>query len=286
MIQPKLVNNEDIKEIEKFMKYHNSHRAMNNKTMIELWKDYVGLSYAIEDGFLFLFEEKFECTACAPLGEGNLKEALAKIKEYKKHVNGNNNVYCIDESDVEKYEELGYEVEELEDYGEYVYLSEKLITLSGKKLHKKRNHINKFKKTYEYEYHSVRSEICDQLCEFIKKWYKDKILENELLFEQEAIRNFLVNDPNAKAGVIMIDNEIVAFAAGEQVAEDMACVYFEKSDVEHRDVYPVINMEFVKNEFPNIKYINRQEDLGVEGLRKAKRSYYPEFQVKNFQIKL
>jgi hypothetical protein len=106
--------------------------------------------------------------------------------------------------------------------------------------------------------------------------------------EKKAIYEILNYDIGVdyRAGAILTDNKVVAFAIGEQISDDMACVYFEKADTDIKGSYAVINNEFVKNEFSHLLYINRQEDLGISGLKKAKESYNPVFKVKNYFMKL
>lgn len=164
---------------------------------------------------------------------------------------------------------------------EYIYLSEKLITLSGKKLQSKRNHINRFKADNpDWEYFPITSQ--KELHECIKmldEW--ENIKENtdkSLQYDYIATRLMLEHFDNLqlKGGAIRINGKIVAFTIGEQLTEDSFVVHVEKAFGEVNGAYTIINQQFIQHEASQFKYINREEDMGIESLRKAKQSYQPE----------
>ncbi|MBN2852746.1 MAG: DUF2156 domain-containing protein [Clostridia bacterium] len=264
------------------------HKALTTPTLLCLWRDYLGLELCEHDGFLYIFERNFNYIAYPPYGEGDLVQALKNIKEYQKSKFGKNLIICINENQKNQFEKLGFTVNEDENRHEYVYLSENLAYLEGKKYHKKRNHISNFKKNYDYEYQKIDSSNFSEVTGFLEKWYAERMdsMTAELKHEKQALLNFIefIDKINYKAAIIKVNNEVAAFTAGEIIADDMAVIYFEKATEQYKSVYPVINNEFILNEFIGIKYINRQEDLGIEGLRRAKKSYYPEFLVKNYTM--
>ena len=100
-------------------------------------------------------------------------------------------------------------------------------------------------------------------------------LENELKIIRRVFENF--DELDCKGAVLRIDGKVVAFAMGAQIRSDTFCVHFEKAFSSIRGAYPMINQQFVENELSEYKYIDREDDLGLENLRKAKLSYYPEF---------
>lgn len=166
------------------------------------------------------------------------------------------------------------------DLCDYVYLASDLINLSGKKLHAKKNHVNSFTKKYagRWEYNAITESnlpllkrACDYL--FTPEQREDKELCDEFEANNELIDNFSVL--KLRAGVITVDGNIAAFTIGEQMNADTALIHAEKCDRDYDGLFTVICNEFVKREFSSLTYINCEEDMGHEGLRKAKLSYNP-----------
>jgi len=143
-------------------------------------------------------------------------------------------------------------------------------------------------KNNKYTYERINVEDIPLVINLLEQWNEKMGYSIDLNVEKQAINELLNYDigVNYKAGAIVLDSKVVAFAIGEKISDDMACVYFEKADTSIKGSYAVINNEFVKHEFPDVMYINRQEDLGLEGLIKAKESYNPVFKVKNYSMKL
>ena len=179
----------------------------------------------------------------------------------------------------------GYKFTELRNNAEYVYLSEKLRTLAGKKLHAKRNFVMRFSSKYEYEFLTYRQEYFDEIKSLFKKWEMEKLenVEDTAEFKKEAkeeenivlsvLQNLEEND--CFADILRVDGKIIGFSIGELLPTGVGAVFFEKADVTYEGAYPMINKLFVEKHFEGVKYINRQEDMGDEGLRKAKLSYHP-----------
>lgn len=287
MLNPKPVSHTNIEEIKKYFTYADSHMSLAQFTTTYLWRHSTGLLYDIEDDFLYLFEKHYNYAAPLPLGGKDIFKALEKVKEYKMHIGGNNLVYCIPEDKIDIFAGK-FEVLEEPDFAEYVYLSSDLIELSGKKFHAKKNHLNQFIKNNDYYYERISSKDIPLVLELLEIWNEKKEYSSDLYIEKQSISELLNYDIGVdyKAGVIITGGRVVAFAIGQRIADDMACVYFEKADISVKGSYAAINNEFVKNEFSDVKYINRQEDLGLPGLIKAKESYNPIFKVKNYSITL
>jgi hypothetical protein len=173
---------------------------------------------------------------------------------------------------------------------DYVYSAEKLATLSGKKLHAKRNFINRFLKQYEGRWkfepiinNEVSGKNIEACCYLDNLWSADKAAEGEKDVIDSVLKQY--SQLGLDGGVLFIDDSPVAFTIGERVCCDTFVVHFEKA-LSHVDgAYPMINKEFVNyiiSKYPEIKYINREEDMGLESLKKAKQSYYPEFLVEKY----
>ena len=174
---------------------------------------------------------------------------------------------------------------------DYVYYREELATLKGKKLQQKRNHVNRFMKTYpNWEYKSATPELIKLCIEKENEWYdsnedyKHQDIDNErqaLLFAMNHAEEI-----GLRGGVLFVDNNIVAFTFGFPINYKTFGVHFEKADINYTGAFTVINQMFANDISEEFVYINREEDLGIEGLRKAKLSYNPAFLITKGLIKL
>ena len=164
---------------------------------------------------------------------------------------------------------------------DYIYLTQDLIDLKGRDFHSKKNHLNYFKKTFDYEYVKLTSDMADDAMRFIDEFNKRKEVpasEMELLkMEEEAMEDVFVNLEKVgyEAGAILIDDKIEALAIGGRLGNKMITEHVEKANVNFRGLYQAINNEFCKSTASWAKYINREEDMGIPNLRKAKLSYRP-----------
>ena len=164
---------------------------------------------------------------------------------------------------------------------DYIYLTQDLIELKGRDFHSKKNHLNYFKKTFEYEYVQLTSDMADDAMRFIDEFNRRKEVpanEMELLkMEEEAMKDVFENLEKVgyEAGAILIDGNIEAIAVGGHLGSKMITEHVEKANVNFRGLYQAINNEFCKHTASWAKYINREEDMGIPNLRKAKLSYRP-----------
>ena len=164
---------------------------------------------------------------------------------------------------------------------DYIYRTQDLIDLKSRDYHGKKNHLNYFHKTFEYEYVTLISDMADEAMKFIADFNKRKEIpanEMELLkMEEEAMSDVFVNLEKVgyKAGAILIDGNIEAIAIGGRLGSKMITEHVEKANVNFRGLYQAINNEFCKHVASWAKCINREEDMGIPNLRKAKLSYRP-----------
>lgn len=163
---------------------------------------------------------------------------------------------------------------------DYVYSRESLSTLKGKKLHGKRNHINKFLSKYpDYEYKKLTPEMVEDCIALYDKWImeKDEETAKTLQTEKRSVLRALNNmeELGLIGGTIYIDNKLCAFTVGERLHPHMQLIHIEKGDTNYDGIFPMINQQYVLHECTDVELINREEDMGIEGMRKAKRSYQP-----------
>lgn len=165
---------------------------------------------------------------------------------------------------------------------EYIYVTEKLINLSGKKLQSKRNHINRFKAEnpdWAFSPITERAEV-DECLRMLIEWEdlnsdrEDKTLRYDYIATKTMLENF--DTLQLCGGYIRANGKIVAFSIGESVNEDTFVVHVEKAYSGINGAYAIINQQFAEHCGADYKYINREEDMGFENLRKAKLSYYPD----------
>lgn len=171
------------------------------------------------------------------------------------------------------------------DGSDYIYNSSDLINLSGKKYHGKRNHIKRFMEN-AWEFEPITSDNLDDCILFSTQFYNNNENDYSAIIEQYAIDLFFMNMDylNLKGGVLKADNRIVGITIGEQLNSDTFVVHIEKALADVQGAYPMICNQFAKANAAELKYINREEDLGLEGLRKSKLSYKPAFMVDKYTV--
>ncbi|MDR1702138.1 MAG: phosphatidylglycerol lysyltransferase domain-containing protein [Sporomusaceae bacterium] len=174
---------------------------------------------------------------------------------------------------------------------DYVYSAQDLIELKGRKYHAKKNHINKFLRTYpDYEYHPLNKEWALKCLHTLEDWYRKKEAEEDrmLSLEKKGVIKVLTNFAklNLAGGVIVINGVVEAFTFGEALNEDTAVIHVEKANPDLSGIYTAINRDFCREAWSSMTYINREEDMGLEGLRKAKESYSPLKMIEKFDIRV
>ena len=244
--------------------------------------------YAVYKNFLlirFYIEEKNKkrIAYMRPIGNGDFRDALLQLEEdswQHGHPLLMLGVTPISKDLLEEAfpGEFSYIPER--DYFDYIYLREDLATLKGKKFQAKRNHVNKFKKQYAYEYEPLTAELVPECLEFEAKWYKANRTDDdqEELTDERKSMIFALNhfkELNLLGGAIRIDHKLVAFTFGSPINQDTFGVHVEKADTDYEGAYSIINQEFASRIPEQYVYVNREEDLGIPGLRKAKLSYNP-----------
>jgi len=166
---------------------------------------------------------------------------------------------------------------------EYIYFTQKLIELKGKKLQSKRNHINRFKADNpNWTYSTINSgEELKECIRMLDKWESLNIdndnsetFNHDYIATKTMIENF--SALQLSGGIIRIKEEIIAFTLGEKLTEDTFVIHVEKAFGEINGAYAIVNQQFAENVAYEYTYINREEDMGLENLRKAKMSYQPD----------
>jgi len=252
------------------------------------WRFLYDSAYTVVDGFLLIrfYVEDNGCKHFAymfPIGNGDLRNAIVLL-ENDAHANGFSLMLLgLTPQSCNEVETLfpgQFTFIPERNYFDYIYLREDLVMLAGKKYQPKRNHINQFKKQYTYDYLPITPDLAPQCMELESIWRKSndhKNDKNNLSLEQRslvfAIQHFY--ELELLGGAIAVDGKIVAFSYGSPINHFTFGVHVEKADVRYDGIFSVINQEFASRIPEQYIYINREEDLGLPGLRKSKLSYYP-----------
>lgn len=177
-----------------------------------------------------------------------------------------------------------------EDRSDYIYSIPELIELKGKKYHKKKTHLNRFVERYNFSYEPLTEANCQELIQTYKEWF-GKIsddasdgLRNEYVGIIESLKEF--KRLKFQGGILKVEGKIIAFSFGEPLNSSTIVIHIEKADIEYTGAYQAINREFLFHAWNNYTLVNREEDLGIEGLRKAKQSYQPLYLQEKFDAKI
>jgi hypothetical protein len=230
---------------------------------------------------------------CCPIGKGDMKKAVEFILSDAKNDGRDFEIFAISPASAEFISKNFPDVFDIflvRDTFDYIYSSEDLINLSGKKYQPKRNHISYFMKNNNWSYETLTKENIPECLEMSKLWldgaleeYKEE-LEGELKIIERVFDNY--DELDYVGGLIRVDGKVVAYTMGEKGPDGVFCVHIEKAFADIRGAYPMVNQQFVKNELSEYKYINREDDTGAENLRKAKLSYYPTILAEKYEAKL
>lgn len=287
----------DYEILRKYFNLRDSETCESVTLSSYLWKHYYNTRYFLTDkGLMWLFKPADKIFTMMPLCKNeDLKDCFEEIKKhFNEELNQKLVMYLADEEAVSilNLSEEEYIVEEDRRYFDYVYDAEGLRNLSGKKYHKKKNHLNAFKREYEGRYEfkifdcSNRKEVLD----FLEVWKMDRNIEDEfdrVDFESIGIKYVLENCGMLKFSMcgVYIDGKLEAFSIGSYSVEDKtAYIHVEKANPNMRGLYNFINQQFITYGFPKAELVNREDDMGLEGLRKAKLSYRPIQLVKKYNI--
>lgn len=285
---------EDRKLLDGYFKRYPSRSCERTFINVYLWSRHYKVKYAVIENTLVFKNEDHEIAFTYPIGESeDIKNALKFLMEYCEKENKVFELYCVTEEQFEQLKEWypgEFQITYDRDIADYVYESEKLITLSGKKLHGKRNHINKFKSEHEnWKYETMTEDNVEECFQMALQWRKESGCDADVEKNAEmcvALNSLrLFKELEMTGGILRVDGKVVAFTMGEPVNDDTFVVHIEKAFSEIQGAYPMINQQFVEHECARYKYINREDDAGVEGLRKAKLSYRPAFLIGKGRVK-
>ncbi len=255
----------------------------NMKIMIADIKDFLVIKCIVGNNNLYLY----------PVGCSDVKPVLEEIVEDAEFSGGKSCVTGMTKQEAEHFELVfdgKYKPYADRDIFDYVYNSQDLINLSGKKYQPKRNHISFFMRNNNWKYEKITRDNIPECIEMNKAWIEsyDPEFRSRLNEEFNIIKLVFDNYETLgfTGGLIRADGKVIAYTMGERLGEKTFCTHFEKAFSDIRGAYPVINQQFAENELSGYKYINREDDVGLENLRKAKLSYHPAFLLEKYVAEL
>ena len=275
------------------------HRGCEyNFTNLFVWSDAYDQQVARVGDFLVTHLcGSLGCSYMYPAGAGDIAPVLAALERDAEARGVPLRLVCLTRPQTLELEDLfpGRFVFQADRDGfDYLYDIDRLADLGGKKLHAKRNHINRFiENNPTWIYEDITSETLSECLAMDKEWYRRSMIreglaeERDLGDEGRALRLAMEHYQalGLEGGLIRVYGEVVAFTMGDLLSSDTYDVHFEKAYGELQGAYAMINREFarrVRQRHPQVRYLNREDDMGVEGLRKAKSSYYPDLMVEKF----
>lgn len=277
----------DKDEFQRILRRHNPQISELTFTNLFAWRNFYKFRYTIIEGLLCIIsvhgrEEPFAMMPIGDVNEESFAIAFSGIRDYFLQKGWRPLFRKITKNEL-KYFKSRISSEEAYVYdrnnSDYLYNADDLIKLQGKKYDSKRNHINKFKRQHIFEYVSLDSSLLDECIGIMERWCKDRKCKCkdgdycERNANMELLSNFETLD--YKGALIKMDGAFEAFTIGEMLNEDTAVIHIEKANNSVDGLYTIMNQQFAQREWSGATYINREQDLGLEGIRKAKLSYQP-----------
>lgn len=254
-------------------------KILSDYSFVNLWMWNTSRKYetAIIDHFFCIrFFEDEKLHYLFPIGKGDKNTIVEKLIQ---STTGPFFMRAIPE-----FEKINYPLTPEPDRFDYIYSFQDLISLSGNLYQAKRNLIHQFADHYTYEYLSIDKPLLEQVKIMQAEWAKKN---PSLAKENEAILRLFENysDLNVLGGALLVNGEVIAYTIGEYLANDTLLIHIEKAFKDYKGAYQMINHEFLLNQRP-VAFVNREEDLGIDNLKKMKESYHPIRLEKKYKIEL
>lgn len=288
----KKVELEDKELFDSFIKQQSSRNCSISFANMYLWQKHYQVECSIVENMIVFKSIGENPVFSYPIGGSDVKKSIDTVMQYCKENNFEFKMYGLSENQFSVIQELypdEFQIEYNRDDANYVYETEKLIQLSGKKYHGKKNHINKFISLFEdWKYEDITDDNVDECIDMALEWRKENLCDDDDMKAAEfcVTLNALKKIKELKliGGLIRVNEKVVAITIGEPLTEDTFVVHIEKAFADVQGAYTIINREFLAHNAANYTYVNREEDTGVEGLRKAKLSYKPIFMVESGMV--
>jgi len=274
----------DIEEIRPYFLFSTNKMFDNSIGSVIMWREFFSMEYALlSDTFILKMKIAHHGNITAfsmPLGK-DISGSFDAINDYCHNHDIPIVYYPVTKEDLPALSAAYRNLKVYEDagWGDYLYMAQDITTLAGRKYHGQRNHINAFNKTYStYAFEEITNENITQVSDFYDT-IRLTVSKDSDVFKEEQKRTCEVlsnyDTYGLIGGAIRVGDSITAFSIGERI-NDVLFIHIEKADLTYRGIYPVMTNAFARHYVTQgIKYINRGEDVGDEGLRTAKKSYHP-----------
>lgn len=224
-----------------------------------------------------------------PAGSGDLEEAITLLEKDAASEGRPLQFYSITDQTMQLLEQLRpnkFKFLSSAFANDYVYNSDDLINLAGRKYHSKRNHIARFEGNNEWAYEDLTGDNLLECQQMFLQWYKESADGGDKSYREEfeAISDAFVyyDELGLEGGLIRSGGKVIAFTMGEKLTHDTYVLHFEKAYADIQGAFAMINREYAAQKLSGYRYINREDDMDMEGLRRAKRSYHPAFLVEKY----
>jgi hypothetical protein len=264
-------------------------------TNLFIWRDAYQLRLSEAGGALAIFSwraDPEDSFLFPPLGQSANASVVRGCLE---HLRANGHAPVMARATQADLQRLGltepdFAIEPDRDNWDYVYLVRDLVELSGSRYHRKRNHLEQFTSQHRFAYRKLTADLVPACRELQDKWCDEKQcdLMATLRAENSAVKEVLDNleTLGVTGGCIEIEGRIEAFTLGELLNPDTVVIHIEKANAAFHGLYQLINQQFLEHEWQHARFVNREQDLGIQGLRKAKESYYPDHMVEKSTVRL
>jgi hypothetical protein len=225
-----------------------------------------------------------------PIGFDDINEGYKTIMRYAEKFSVSPEVHRVPNSHLHALKNSGLSFVADRNNFDYVYRTKDLAFLKGRHYDGKRGFVRKFFNSYDFECKEYSVSLKDKCLNLVRRWAEKKGGFNDsLLAEFNAIEDMLDNYErlNCSGCIAHIEDKVIGFSFGEELNKSTFVVHFEKADIDYDGIYQAINQRFVENRvLGNYDFINREQDLGIEGIRKAKKSYFPVKMIEKYIVNL
>ena len=293
MLEWKTITLRDKPWVDEIVMAENSPSADFNFGNMYIWDDEYDQKICRFGGrLLTMLPYEGQMAFAFPVGSGDLKPAVYAMKEYADAHGFPLRLLGVTELHIELLErEFPNRFSFAEELGcaDYIYSAEKLASFSGKALHAKKNHCNHFEAEYDWDFLPLTRELIPGCIQMLEDWtaYNAARLDESIHYENAAILRAFADyeSLDLEGGVLRIDEKIVGFSIGEMCSRDTLNVHFEKADIRINGAYTMVCREFVRMVMAkrgSLRYVNREDDMGLDSLRRSKLSYKPEYLLKKY----
>jgi hypothetical protein len=272
-------------------------------TNLFIWREHYGVRWSIFQDWLLLFCTKGDteadrmtaaiCQVLPPIGPPSRREVVLRLLRHLRDDRGVSNP-TIERADKRLVAEIGscaeLSIEPTREHFDYLYATSDLIDLAGQKFHAKRNHIARARRAGRFTYEPLSEPHRHECLELADRWCKVRHCTEDLglMGEHAAIHEALAHMTalRLQGGIILIEGRVGAFTLGELLNPETGVVHIEKASPDHPGLFAVVNQSFCAHAFATTAYVNREQDLGEKGLRRAKLSYHPIRLIEKYRIRL